>query len=134
MHKRGYGIRVSSLVYQRRKCILLEIKMKKETSDIYMAAAFLSLGAKLTNIDRENPKHMSFQFETHDPIPPTNQINLSQIPVSPVSGFVNTPLKMEVVLDLDDLETQWANNKLMVSASAYAESIRRMKSLVHSKS
>ncbi len=35
----------------------------KYTKDIYLAAAFLALGAKLVGIDRTDRQHQEFQFD-----------------------------------------------------------------------
>ena len=73
------------------------------TKDLYLSAALLSLGASLINIDRTDPKHMEFQF------------------VSDSS------------LDLKSIELEWTNKTLECNAASFAEAIRRMKALVHSR-
>jgi hypothetical protein len=36
----------------------------KTTTDIYLAAAFLCFGAKLTGVDYSEPKHVKFSFKS----------------------------------------------------------------------
>lgn len=87
--------------------------LKKTTQDLYLAAAYLALGAKYEGADRSDPKNMEFIF-----VP-----KMSQSSVIP-----STPMQ-----DLDRIEADWINETLVVSATAYAAAIKRMKSLVHSK-
>lgn len=86
----------------------------KITSDIYFAALLLSVGAKLDKVDRTDPRHMEFYFT-----PP--------VPTSPPG----TPLPP--AMDLDDLENQWINNTHRGLSFDYAEAIKRMKSVIHSR-
>lgn len=91
----------------------------KTTTDIYLAAAFLSLGAKLDKTDKSDPRHMVFQFSSPlKSVPPA---------LTGTPGTVMAPS-----LDLDALENQWVNRNLMVNAFEFAEALKRMKSLVHS--
>lgn len=87
---------------------------KKKTKDIYLAAAYMVLGAKLENVDRTDPRHQEFTF------------SLDKCKV----GF-------EAVIttgrDLDAFEMDWANATLTVNAVKYKEALQRMKALVHSQ-
>ena len=38
----------------------------KTTSDIYLAAAFMSLGARLHDVNRDDPRHQRFTFESDE--------------------------------------------------------------------
>lgn len=38
--------------------------INKVTTDIYLAAAFLCFGAKLTGVDYSEPKHVKFSFKS----------------------------------------------------------------------
>ena len=87
----------------------------KKTTDLYLAAAFLALGAKLENVNRDDPRHMEFSFE-----PSLNIFN---------SEVLNSATK----LDLDAIETQWTNSELMVNATAYKDAIQKMKRVVHTR-
>ena len=87
--------------------------MNKKTSDIYLAAALLSLGAKLENTNKDDPRHMEFEF-------------------SSPSDFQTGALRDLTEKSLDDLESQWVNRTLSVNAFDFAEAIKRMKSIVHS--
>jgi len=79
------------------------------TSDVYLSAALLSLGYELVRVNRDDPRHMIFEFEVPE-------------------------LKEgEIVLDnMASIETQWANRKLEGNLFDFAEAIKRMKSVIHS--
>lgn len=85
--------------------------MQKQTKDIYLAAALLSLGAIYEGADRSDPKHMQFKF-------------------SPRKATIGTAVAQ--TQDLDFIETQWVNKTLVVNAAEYAAAIKSMKSIVHS--
>lgn len=89
--------------------------MTKKTKDLYLAAAFLSVGAELVNTDRSDPKHMEFEFSEFKKF--STDPNSSLPPVN---------------LSLEKLELDWTNKTLLVNAQEYADAVRRMKSLVHS--
>lgn len=82
-----------------------------KTSDVYLSAALLALGYKLESIDRKDPRHMVFSFET-----------------SIKSGTMGDIFQK----DITRVETEWANRTLTVNAFDFAEAIKRMKSLIHS--
>lgn len=95
--------------------------MAKKTSDIYFCSAMLALGANLIKVDRQDPRHMQFEldyqlkYETGE---------LSKVPV------ITSALPL---LDLDKVELDWANGLLMVNATKYADALKQMKSVVHSR-
>lgn len=85
----------------------------KKTTDIYFSAALLALGAKLEDVDKTDPRHMEFTFvETES---------------------FNSKILSNAVGTLDSAETQWANKTLMVNAFDFAEGLKRLKSVVHSR-
>ena len=88
------------------------MKNKLITSDIYLAAALLSLGARLDGVDRSDP-HMKFTV------------------VSTAPPFESSHLQ-KACLDLEDPENAWANGSLMVNATQFKDAIQRMKSVIHS--
>jgi hypothetical protein len=85
-----------------------------KTSDIYLAGALLSLGAKLEEVNRDDLRHMIFVF-----IPKPAQEHPKDV------TFDN--------VDLRDLEKHWYNRNLIVNAFDYAEAMKRMKSIIHSR-
>lgn len=88
----------------------------KKTSDIYLAAAMLSLGAELVKTDKDDPRHMVFEFRAV----PANDSQPSN------------PLVAErPVVDLEWVENQWVNGQLLVNGPRMADAIRKMKSVVH---
>lgn len=92
------------------------MKDKIETTDIYLSAALLALGARLESVDKEDPRHMKFtiipepQFES--------QILKDAIPFK---------------FDLEYYEREWVNGSLMINAVKFKNAIQQMKSAVHSK-
>ena len=73
-----------------------------KTSDIYFAAALLSMGARMSNEpNREDKRHVRFEFE-HDS------------------------------LDLEECHTQWINEEVTGNLYKYAENIKKMKQVLHS--
>lgn len=92
------------------------VAQQKKTRDLYLAAAFLALGAKYEGSDRTDPKNMEFIF-------------------SPKKVGESTALSGldAATLDLDFIEAQWVNRSLPINAPDYADAIKRMKSLVHSR-
>jgi hypothetical protein len=94
----------------------------KTTTDIYFAAAMLSLGAKLEKVDRTDPRHMVFHLSS------------PEVKVNPATdkSFATVVMPLQPALDLDALELDWANGKVPGNLFDMAESIKRMKSVVHS--
>lgn len=87
------------------------MKTTLATKDIYLAAAFSALGARLDKVDKTDPKHMEFIF-------------------TPKPAF-QTGALAELSQDLESIKLDWTNRALMVNAADYAEAIKRMKSEVH---
>jgi len=84
------------------------------TSDVYFSAALMSLGFKLVNVDRADPRHMIFSFAS------ASENNLGDRAKSlEKAGF-------------DAIKLQWTNEELQVNAFKFAESIKRLKSIIHS--
>lgn len=92
----------------------------KITTDIYFAAALLALGAKLDKTDKTDPRHMEFHFSSP----------LKEVPPA-LTGTPGTV--MAPSLNLDGLETEWVNKSMKINAFEFAEAIKRMKSVVHSR-
>ena len=88
----------------------------KKTSDIYFAAAMLALNAELVEVNRDDPRHMVFEFKH------TREI------LDDLGGASFEPKSY----DLDWVERQWTNGTLLIVATKYADAIRRMKTSVHS--
>jgi hypothetical protein len=86
-----------------------------KTSDVYLGAALLTLGFVLVNIDRSDPRHMIFSFSVPDP-----KSNLGNVEVE------------KDKYNLEQVENQWANKHLIGNLFEMGESIKRMKSLIHS--
>lgn len=86
---------------------------KLSSTDIYLAAALMSLGAKLVDVNREEPRHMIFSLE--------------------MDGFESSILNQTDAHLLSNLEKEYANEQLMVNAVKYKDAIQRLKSVVHSK-
>lgn len=91
----------------------METTEVKTTKDLYLAAAFLAMGAKYEGADRTDPKNMEFKFSPKT----TDSASLPSITVQ----------------NLDDIEKQWINETLVISATKYANAIKKMKSLVHTR-
>ena len=89
------------------------MKNKLITSDIYLAAALLSLGARLDDVDKSDTRHMKFTL------------------VSTAPPFESSHLQ-KACLDLEDPENAWANGSHMVNATNFKDAIQRMKSVIHS--
>lgn len=100
---------------------------KKSTSDIYLAAAFLASGARLVSTNREDVRHMIFEFEA--PVTAALKIAPTTTPIETKTAVIS----VENVIDMEALETQWVNKTMTINAFEYAEAIRRMKSVVHSR-
>lgn len=87
--------------------------MLKKTKDVYLAAAILTFdNVELVRVDRTDPRHMEFVFESKD----------VQIGNLPMTGGV----------DLDAIEMKWVNNELTGNFTDFKNAIQRMKSVVHS--
>jgi hypothetical protein len=84
------------------------------TKDIYLAAAFLAVGAKHENTDKSDKRHMEFKFS------------------APVAKFETGALKDIPAISLEQVESDWINGTLMVNAVAYKDAIQRLKGVIHS--
>ena len=90
----------------------------KSTKDIYLAAAWMALGAKYERVDKTDPRHQVFYFSSENKLVfPKNQYD-SEIRVSGV--------------DLDDVEKNWANGTLSGNLYEFSRALQRMKSIIHS--
>lgn len=89
---------------------------KKSTTDLYLAASFLALGATLEKVDKSDPRHMVFE--------------LSGTPLESVESPID---KDHYETRLDKWETQYANGILLVNAVQFKDAIQRLKSIVHTK-
>jgi hypothetical protein len=74
------------------------------TADMYLAALLLSSDFSLIDVNRSDPKHIRFCFSSCDG---------TEEPV------------------LEDVVREYTNGTMMVNASRYVESIRKIKSLIH---
>lgn len=97
----------------------------KITTDIYFAAALLALGAKLDKTNKEDPRHMEFCFSA----PATAGMKITSTPETQTASIIS----VENALNLDALETEWVNKTMKINAYDFAEAIKRMKSVVHSR-
>lgn len=105
------------------------------TTDIYLAAALMSLGAKLDNVNRDDPRHMEFSMEMEHPTVVTvTPIPHFSSPTLSTAENIGTMGEVKPVVQLTDYEKKWMNGELMVNAVKFAEAIKRMKSVVHSHS
>jgi len=80
---------------------------KYPTRDIYLAAAFSALGAEYTGADKTNTRQMIFYFTSP-------AVDDSQ------------------PFDFEKVERNWVNGTLLVNAKMFAQSLRDLKSVVHS--
>ena len=87
----------------------------KSTKDIYLAACFLTLGARHERTNKEDKRHMEFFF-------------------SPKPLFETGALSgnSEAGQDLDKIESDWVNGCVMVNAVQYKDALQRMKAIIHS--
>lgn len=96
------------------------MKNKITTSDIYFCAALLSLGAKLENTDKSDPRHMQFTV-----IPNEYHFQSENLPSKPSGDYLP--------IDLEYYENEWANGTLCGNLINFKDAIQRMKSVIHSK-
>lgn len=96
------------------------MKNKIETTDVYLAAALLALGAKLDSTDKTDPRHMKFNIVPNEPT-----FQSENLPAHPAGTYMP--------LDLEFYENQWANGVLVINAVQFKDAIQRMKSVIHSK-
>ncbi len=77
------------------------------TADMYLAALLLAKDFSLINIDRSDPKHIHFEFDSESDDP---QIGAGSA---------------------DDLIRSYTNGDAVVRASRFVEALRKIKSLIH---
>ena len=88
----------------------------KAIADMYLAAAYLSYGVNLINVDRSDPKRQKFIFQQ---IPPLSiVVTESDIVVKAVSSP-----------SLDELEMYYISKRLWLPPS-YPDAIRTIKSAI----
>lgn len=88
-----------------------------ETSDMYLAAALLSYGAEIAEIDKTNRNRQRITFRGE----------ISKILVYTDNGFylvIEKPIFAEV-------KSKYGNNKLFFPPS-YPDAVRKIKSAIHS--
>lgn len=102
-------------------------KNTKNTTSIYMTAAFMALGAKLEDIDKTDPRHMIFSLSdgSIDPTSETTTYSINDKGQTSVSSAIS-------VNNLEVWERAWANETLQVNAVRFMEAIQRLKSIIHS--
>lgn len=96
------------------------MKNKITTTDIYFAAALISLGSKLDSVDKSDPRHMQFTIVRQG-----YEFQSANLP-SPEPLASGQP-------DLEESEKAWVNSSLLVNAVAFKNAIQQMKSVIHSK-
>ena len=109
-------------------------KKFKDTTSIYMTAAFMALGANLEDIDKTDPKHMIFSLSDGSINPnPTPATTTAVASSTDIKGYGYTLVDAAISEhNLDVWEKAWANGTLMVNAIKYMEAIQRLKSIIHS--
>ena len=91
---------------------------KKQIGDMYLAAALLSYGADLQDVDRTDPRRQKFEFT-------------GQVPnVVIIDSSHATSVLPEV--SIREFETLFISKKLMFPPS-YPDAIRRIKSAIYSE-
>ncbi len=90
----------------------------KSTKDLYLAAAYMTLGAKYERTDKTDKRHMAFYFS---PKP------LFKTGLLAVENIANPPAQ-----DLDKIEADWANGVVLVNAVQYKDALQRLKAIIHS--
>lgn len=99
------------------------MKDKIETTDIYLSAALLALGARLDSVDKTDPRHMKFTIIS----------NVPKFSSDVLSKAVEDSRNDLPIIDLEYYEREWVNGSLMINAVRFKNAIQQMKSAVHSK-
>lgn len=84
------------------------------TADFYLAAAVMALGAEYDSADKSDPRRMIFYF-----VIPEDKALLEQ--------YFGT-----YKFDFQSVEREWVNGALQVNAQRYANSVKTLKSIIHS--
>jgi len=90
----------------------------KSTKDIYLAATWLTLGAKHERTDKTDIRHMEFFF--------------SPKPLFETGTLSGTSINIDGQ-DLEKIEGDWVNGCVMVNAVQYKDALQRLKAVIHSK-
>lgn len=93
-----------------------------KTSDVYLAAALLSLGYTLDRVNRADPRHMEFYF-----------LDKKRMPLQEGRLIDDAGNKVLSENFIEDVELMWVHKSLRVNAFDYSEAIKRMKSIIHSQ-
>lgn len=88
------------------------------TKDIYLAACWLSLGARHERTDKTDTRHMEFFF--------------SPKPLFETGVIVSENMENPPAQDLDKIERDWVNGCVMVNAVQYKDALQRLKAVIHS--
>ena len=96
------------------------MKTKIITQDIYFVASLLSLGHKIENIDKSEPRHMKFTVAQGTPSYNFASVNLPDV------GAAIVPQ-----VGLEYFENLWDEGKLEVNAVAFKHAFQRVQSLIH---
>jgi len=92
------------------------MKTKIVTSDIYFVAALLTLGAKIDETDKTDPRHIKF----------TVVQELTE------TGFASPSIPANVGVDFEYYEKLWANGQMVVNALSFKNAIQQVRTLIHS--
>jgi hypothetical protein len=87
----------------------MDEKIEIGTSDIWLAAAYLALGATYERADKSNPRQLIFYFSTY------------KAPDG-VAYF-----------DFEGVERDWVNGTLSGQLKRYKDSVQHLKSIIYSR-
>ena len=88
---------------------------EKYIADMYLAAALLSYGAKLRNVDRKDKRRQKFYFENSLPH---------------IWSFNGTDVKKIPNPTIEEVESEFIGKTLMFPPN-YPDSVRSIKSAIH---
>jgi len=92
---------------------------EKSTKDLDLAAAYLAVGAEYVRADKSNPKNIEFYFAPRE---------ISKQSTIGAIATLHIPTQ-----DLDRVEAEWTNETLVVNAVKYAQALKRLKGIIHSR-